>query len=615
MDNFFTTLNQLTVSELKNCLPLLENGKKPTKKIDIIEYIHDDILKNHKIYWSKLSSLEKKAVAEAMHRTPDENGRRMFDAYGFKAKYNEIPQHFIHRYGFTSIKAREKEKTSYLTLFFYQHSLPNSLYSLMNHYVEKPEKTGIATITEDKLPKTFHHDLGDHYKKHTQAISEPKVKICCTEEKVAHEIEALLRFVETGKCTVSDKTYRATTATLRNIDELLLEGDYYLPEDDWQLSKYAGSSIRPIRAFAWPLLLQASGLAKRAGKKLQLTAKGKKALNAPLNETVLLLYQRWRNKKLIDEFSRIEIIKGQASKGRVMTAVPERKKAIESLLQQCPVDEWIPIDNLFRYIKIKGSELEVCHQEWKLYIGDRDYGNIGNNGNFEMVEGRYIMVYLFEYLATMGLIDIAYTVPYLVRDDCDDLWGTEDLAHLSRYDGLLFFRINPLGAYCLGLAEQYQPRIIEKSALLTVDSELNITLLRDATATEIMLLERYAEPLKSNKWQLTEDKILQAVGNNFSADDFQHFLQENNSNPEFPEQVKLFFNLVHQREHALVDLGNARLLRCYNEAFAKMLATHAATKKYCRHTDGVMLIVPDKTQKQFTKGLHKLGYIFPQEKK
>jgi hypothetical protein len=51
-------------------------------------------------------------------------------------------------------------------------------------------------------------------------------------------------------------------------------------------------------------------VAKRVGQKLQLTAKGKKALNAPLHETVLLLYQCWRNKKLFDEFSRIEVISG-----------------------------------------------------------------------------------------------------------------------------------------------------------------------------------------------------------------------------------------------------------------------------------------------------------------
>ncbi len=470
--------------------------------------------------------MEKKAVAEVIYQAPDESGDLSFNAYRFKAKYNRLPKHFTrhHYYGF--IADKKKEKTSYLMLFFYQKSLPCALSPLMKHYVQKPEATGIATIAEDKIPISIHHKLKSSHKKRAEAIDTPKVKILYTEEIVSHEIEALLRLIETGQCNLSKKTLRVTTATLQKIDELLLGGDYYLPEDDWGLAKYEGSPIRPIRTFAWPRLLQASGLVKRVDNKLQLTVKGKKALNAPLNETVSLLYQRWRNKKGLDEFSRIDTIKGQA--GRIMTAVPERKKAIESVLQQCPVDQWIAVDSLFRYMKVNGSALQICQQEWKLYIGHRDYGNLDNGDNFEILEARYILVYLFEYLATIGLIDIAYTVPYLVRDDCGDLWGTNDLTHLSRYDGLLYFRINPLGAYCLGLAQQYQPRIIEKPAL--------------------------------------------------------------------------------------VDLGEARLLRCYNEAFAKMLASHPATKKYCTHTDGLMLIIPDKTKKQFAKGLQNLGYIYPQEK-
>jgi hypothetical protein len=42
MDTFLIRLNQLTVSELKQRLPLLQDGRKPTKKIDVINYIHND---------------------------------------------------------------------------------------------------------------------------------------------------------------------------------------------------------------------------------------------------------------------------------------------------------------------------------------------------------------------------------------------------------------------------------------------------------------------------------------------------------------------------------------------------------------------------------------------
>lgn len=60
---------------------------------------------------------------------------------------------------------------------------------------------------------------------------------------------------------------------------------------------------------------------------------------------------------------------------------------------------------------------------------------------------------LFEYAATLGLIDIAYTDPAGAREDLREKWGTNDLESLTRYDGLRAIRITALGADVLGLVE------------------------------------------------------------------------------------------------------------------------------------------------------------------
>ncbi|MGH3754450.1 MAG: hypothetical protein ACRDRP_17470 [Pseudonocardiaceae bacterium] len=41
-----------------------------------------------------------------------------------------------------------------------------------------------------------------------------------------------------------------------------------------------------IAAFAWPLLIHASGLAEQVGNRLQLTARGRAALSKPAADTV-----------------------------------------------------------------------------------------------------------------------------------------------------------------------------------------------------------------------------------------------------------------------------------------------------------------------------------------
>ena len=87
---------------------------------------------------------------------------------------------------------------------------------------------------------------------------------------------------------------------------------------------------------------------------------------------------------------------------------------------------------------------------------------------WDILEGRYLLCLLFEYVATLGMIDVAFTDPDGARTDFANLWGTDEMAWLSRYDGLQTFRLNPLGAYCLGLAAEYEPSTPPRRASLTV---------------------------------------------------------------------------------------------------------------------------------------------------
>ena len=80
------------------------------------------------------------------------------------------------------------------------------------------------------------------------------------------------------------------------------------------------------------------------------------------------------------------------------------------------------------------------------------------------------MAVLFEYAATMGLVDVAYISPIGARDDYSDTWGADDLCYLSRYDGLRYIRVNPVGAWCLGQTEVYEPRAAETIACVFVIS-------------------------------------------------------------------------------------------------------------------------------------------------
>jgi hypothetical protein len=82
----------------------------------------------------------------------------------------------------------------------------------------------------------------------------------------------------------------------------------------------------------------------------------------------------------------------------------------------------------------------------KASFSDQQYSSLGHDGyhSWEILQFRYLLCVLFEYAAALGIIDVAYIEATGARNDFGDLWGTDDLEFLSRYDGLIYFRVTPL---------------------------------------------------------------------------------------------------------------------------------------------------------------------------
>jgi hypothetical protein len=267
-----------------------------------------------------------------------------------------------------------------------------------------------------------------------------------TQAEALANVLAILQLCGAGKLRCSEKTQRPAAATVSAVAGVLAGGDFY-PAD-------------PIAAFAWPLLIQAGGLAELAGSRLQLTAKGRTALGRPPAEAVRALWRSWVGKAVIDELSRVEHVKGQRTTN-TLTSAKTRRQTVASALARCPADEWVPVDDLFAMMRRGGLSPTVARSEralWRLYISDPEYGSLGYAGfaDWPILEGRYTLAVLFEYAGTLGVFDLDYTDPAGARDDFRGNWGTDDLDYLSRYDGLRAVRLNALGAYALGLTDRYE---------------------------------------------------------------------------------------------------------------------------------------------------------------
>ncbi|MES2264538.1 MAG: hypothetical protein V4724_39070 [Pseudomonadota bacterium] len=539
--------------------------------------------------WEQLDACQRLAVGEAAH-----DARGVFHRWRFEAKYGQEPAfHYPAPGQFAS-----EGKMTVLCLFLYWVDgvwmLPSDLRAQLRQFVAVPAPNALGTV---EAPPAL--DVDD----------EP-LTLRTTERDALQDLAVMLRMVDQGQIAVSDKTRLPGAAALRLVGDKLAGGDFYAivpPKDKWE------QVIGPIKALAWPLLLQGAGLAQLNGSKLALSPAGVKAMSAAPADTLRAIWREWRNTSLLDEFSRIDEIKGQKGKGRVMSAPAPRRAVIGALLQRCPPGKWIAIDELSRFMQAEGCWFDVCHDYSRLYISDPNYGHLGYSGTagWEMLQLRYLLCLLFEYCATLGMIDVAYRTPEGARDDYCGHWGADDLVFLSRYDGLVYFRLTALGAYCLGVSNSYTPAAPASTCRLQVGGNLQVSVAEGTlSADEALLLDDWALQESELVWRLNREKAVAAIERGHDSAQLAAFLQARDSQP-LPVQVDSFLRTCQKQGRALKVLAASLLIECIDAQTADLIAGHKETAGLCLRAGERHLVVQQEHEARFRKAARQVGYGMP----
>ena len=602
-----TTLLFLTTAVLRDMMDLLSTPKpRPTRKADMIEAIERRLAgESLRRLWDDLDEIQKSAVSEALYGV--EGG---FNPDQFKAKYGALPA------GASSFGSRKRVS---LRLFLYPGDryadssmiIPNDLAERLLAFVPPPAEATLAAA--DELPEAVEQRRYAYVQKGEKPTFDRVELIRRDMERAApRDLLTVLRLIDRGRIAVSAKTRRASAAAVQRIAEVLDGGDFFDPtekKESWE------QVVGPIKAFAWPWLVQAARLAEPRGSKLALTKAGHIALARPPAETLRRLWERWTKNTLLDEFSRIDDIKGQhRGKGRrAMTAASNRRPVIARALTQCPVGRWVRFDDFSRFMQASSFDFSITRDPWRLYISDVQYGSLGyaDSHGWDILQGRYLLCLLFEYAATLGLIDVAYTDPAGARPDFRHMWGTDDLVYLGRYDGLRYFRLNPLGAYCLSVAETYEPGAPSARASLTVYPDLRLHARTALSPEENLLLDTYATAESDDVWRLDRDKTLTAIEGGHTADELREFLAARDEQP-LPETVEGFLRDAERKAHALRARGAALLIECADVEVATRLATDDRTARLCLRAGERHLVVRTKSEEAFRRAVRALGYGLPQ---
>jgi len=603
-------LNSSNMDDLKKLLALIPDVQlKAPRKGQIIDALAQRLLGAGLLeLWNRLNSLEQSAVAEAAYE-----GDGIFDQGAFHAKYGALPVFE------TEGRGQWDKIPTLLRLFIHlagngRSSIPKDLREKLRAIVPKPSAAQLASLEQIPVKpprvRTSHYFDAVKGERIYETHEAPLVQRL-NEPSAIQDLRTTLRLIDQEKLSVSATTSLPSKASMTLLCDLLREHDFFDltgKVNDWD------PEIGPVKGFSWPLLVQAAKLAAVRNGKLSLTKLGRSALEAPPAQTLRDIWNAWQSNKIIDEFSRIDTIKGQKGKGRKSFTPPaERRLAIRAALAECPVGRWIEVDEFSRYMQAAGFQFEVNPDAWSLYICDPQYGSLGYDGygGWNILQERYLLCLLFEYAAPLGIIDVAYEHPAGARSDYSGQWGTDELIFLSRYDGLRCFRVTPLGAYILGRIETYEPPKTKPGVSLTVLPKRQIRIDQGVLSPdEILLLESFADRETDQLWSLNEAKALQSVEKGARVAELRTLLNAGDPQP-LPEAVEAFLLSAEQRGSACVCKGSCLLIECASPQIAEVIARNARAGTFCQRTGDRGLVIPMDKEKSFRDALNALGYGMP----
>lgn len=217
-----------------------------------------------------------------------------------------------------------------------------------------------------------------------------------------------------------------------------------------------------------------------------------------------------------------------------------------------------------------------------------------------------------EYAATLGMIDIGFIPPEKAACDYRGNWGTDDLEYLSRYDGLLYFRINSLGSYALGISNSFVTEVKVVNAFFNVLPNYDIVLTDTASAnkSDTLYLNKIAEKQSDFLWKLTQKSIHSAIELGEELKTIKEFLSTKSING-IPSTVETLLNDSTTRVLEFKYEGRACFLMCDDPWVINQIKLDSKLKKCALVCEPSTIIIRIGLENEFFKRLKELNYAVP----
>ena len=558
-------LNSFIVEDLKQLVRLCGGpGPDGVRKEQLVEYIAGRLTNPDTIaeIWRRLDPISQKAVAAAYHAGGE------FSPEAFVAQYGELPGKMAGLSLPSMIYVFNRE-LSPVELFIHGVEIPEELMDLLGPLVPPPEKFRVEGL--ERTPHAIDID--------GERVTLVRVD---TEQTGLHDLLVYLRMLRQGEVRTSTSSRRLTQASVRKLLNNLLDGDFF---SHGESAKPSGA-IRPAGLAAF---VRESGL---AGAFDTLTEPGNALLKDHDLEAFLHAFETWTHEGSFDELGRISAVKGQKSKRTRLTSPAERHEAIVEALSWCPAGVWISVVDFHRALKVWRFDFEI-DLSGHLYVGDtsnRWYDDA-------TIRELYTKAVLWESLGSIGALDLIYLPP-------------EETEYDSLYEGLIFFRINPLGAYLFGQAGEYEPPQPLDYPFFSIDSELVLSLEDSAALTPNLRQElgRFTVEQGDHRYRVDSGRVLDEVERGEDLRYVADFLERHHRG-RLPEQVSRWLQELAANRGAFKKKGGALLVQVRSRELFESVVEDPILKRSARVLEGRTLLVPSSKEGSFRNRLKELGYL------
>ena len=533
-----------------------------TRKADLISaldsYLSDE--RNIAKIWNRLKPVEKELLEELIR------GRGSTDYDDIRAilvKYNLPLRKY---YGFIDFF----EQNSLARLFFIGRGIPKPIFDVLVKFVQ-PLEIKYTILKESALNKN------------------EEMQIIAVGESFEQDCINYIKLVNTTKLRTARTSGLPTKAAMIKIDEVLVNKELLI--DAYSLADYRVIE-QTFRIYGLSQILLHARILEETGGLLNIGPQANDFLRLNHAGKCRMLLKEYLEADGIFELERIRASKVRTGSRPKLT--PARQVVLK-YLSQCPVNDWVDLSELLRFIR-KNDRRFLTSLVWdvEIYNDYRWYYSSGDH-SWNEVEGRFVQAVLLEYLSVIGIVDL------MAEEDCDD-YGEKD------FFSVCYLRLTPLGAYVLGVNNNYQePETeVEKSGIIVQPNYELVVASGGMQEIHALFLDKFAEKVSAgavNVYKLSFKAVVSALNQDITVQELIDYLQEFSIN-SLPENVLLTLQ-EWERESKRVRIRTVTILETDDQYLLEELKSYKTIRHHIRGELPYVLEIEGKSANKLKKEIEK----------